>query len=968
MNELLVRKLRTSQAMFAGALGLTAVTGNAQTAPTNDQEVKLDKFVVTGSYIPTTGTAAEATISPVVRIDRRVIEQSGFTNTAELLQRINVSNGGAIPISNNATGFTAAASSTSLRGLGPEATLVLINGRRVAPYPIGAGGTTAFVDLNSIPLAAVENIEVLKDGASALYGADAVAGVVNIILRKGIDGTEAAVTYGNTTNKDSSETIASIVSGAQTENANVLVGFSYYNREAIFNRDRDYSAIGFRSTNSSPANLEVTPAAVLEAGGTVPASVPADARFLYATSGTGANNNGLLPASAYTYQASAAGYPSRYNTNAASGAYPERKVVGSFASAERNILGTENIKAFVDGSYTNVRTENQLAPGATGNFSGSGTELVIPARTASPLPLADGRARAAVAGAFNRFNPFNQDLTSRTRLRLAEFGNRVYDDETDAFRVATGIRGENIMEKWNFEAAFSYSEIQADSREQQVSSSRFNRLLNEADPIYNPSSSEYIGTTVPYNPFGFFGNPIANNSQVVDFAKVVVKNSNESKLTGFNFVASTNELFSVPAGEVGLAFGGDYRQERLNQYPDAYSGTGDVIGSSPAATTQGQRKIAGVFVETAVPILRNVPGAYTLDTNVAVRHEEFLTSDRKATVPKFGLKWQPLDDTLSIRTTWSRSFREPSLYELYSTPTSLLAPVTNPVSGASESEQDVTIAGNRRLAAEKSRTLNLGVVWSPKGVLAGFSASIDYFKIIRKGTVEGDYQDLVNRFFGRDLRGNVVPGGLRPGESVDLFTDGSIRTVNALFQNVGRTEVDGLDLGAEYALNTDTAGRFVLAASATWTRSYQKTVLPGGPLLELIGNDAGVDNPADIGTADDAYLKWKGRTTLDWSLGGWSAVLGATYTDGFNYIDPGTEEGARAASTIIWDAQVGFNFRDQFGPWLRDTKATVGVRNLFDKDPPYVAGSAVGFNSANYPTFLYNSEGQFVYVSLERKF
>jgi len=124
-----------------------------------------------------------------------------------------LSNGGSVPLSNNATGFTPGGTSTSLRGLGPEATLVLINGRRVAPYPVGTGGTTAFVDLNTIPLSAIERVEVLKDGASATYGADAVAGVVNIILRKNFNGAVATVTYGNTTNGDSSDLNANLVYG-----------------------------------------------------------------------------------------------------------------------------------------------------------------------------------------------------------------------------------------------------------------------------------------------------------------------------------------------------------------------------------------------------------------------------------------------------------------------------------------------------------------------------------------------------------------------------------------------------------------------------------------------------------------------------------------------------------------------------------------------------------------------------------
>src|SRR3954469_25318014 len=177
-------------------------TGGTETKK-DEPTVQLEGFVVTGSYIPSTETAIEAGSSPLVRIDRQVIEQSGFTNTAELLPQITLSNANSAPISNNATGFTPGASCVSLRGLGPEAALILINGRRVAPDPVGAGGATAFVDLNSIPLSAIENIEVLKDGASALYGADAVAGVINLTLRRSLDGAESHLEYGNTVHQDS---------------------------------------------------------------------------------------------------------------------------------------------------------------------------------------------------------------------------------------------------------------------------------------------------------------------------------------------------------------------------------------------------------------------------------------------------------------------------------------------------------------------------------------------------------------------------------------------------------------------------------------------------------------------------------------------------------------------------------------------------------------------------------------------
>lgn len=180
MSKSSVSGLRGAYALIACA-SLGAVTGFAQSAA--DDTVKLEKYIVTGSNIPSTEVAGEARTFPVQMIDRQMIDQSGVFSTTELLQRMSLSNGGGVPFTNNATGFTPGATAPSLRGLGPNYTLTLVNGRRLAPYPVGAGGTSAFVDINSIPLAAIERIEVLKDGASAVYGADAVAGVVNSTLR-----------------------------------------------------------------------------------------------------------------------------------------------------------------------------------------------------------------------------------------------------------------------------------------------------------------------------------------------------------------------------------------------------------------------------------------------------------------------------------------------------------------------------------------------------------------------------------------------------------------------------------------------------------------------------------------------------------------------------------------------------------------------------------------------------------------
>ncbi|MEP6937334.1 MAG: TonB-dependent receptor plug domain-containing protein, partial [Chthoniobacterales bacterium] len=257
-----------------GATGATGGAPQPGSPPTNATgEAATERVIVTGSNIP---TAEEVGPNPVLNINRDLINKSGERSAEELIKNLPVANGGGVPISNNATGFTPGASAISLRGLGPEATLVLLDGRRVTPYPIGNGGTSSFFDLRSIPEAAIESIEILKDGASTTYGADAVAGVVNIKLRKDYRGAEGTIEYGNTTDKDSGEYRASLIFGVGDENTNVTGVMNFYHRNSIFNRDRGYSGKPpFVSSNSTPENLQLNRDVVIAAG-VDPAILPVD--------------------------------------------------------------------------------------------------------------------------------------------------------------------------------------------------------------------------------------------------------------------------------------------------------------------------------------------------------------------------------------------------------------------------------------------------------------------------------------------------------------------------------------------------------------------------------------------------------------------------------------------------------------------------------------------------------------------
>jgi iron complex outermembrane recepter protein len=971
--------------LLSTAFGLLSVNAFAQTTTTNtpppeDAVHRMEKFVVTGSNIPQTETVFDARTVPVLTLDRNAIDKSGFRTAGELLQKMTIANGGSVPISNNATGFTPAGASTSLRGLGADATLVLINGRRVAPYPVGDEGTTAFVDLNSIPLAAVERVEVLKDGASATYGADAIAGVVNIILRRGFDGSEVVTSYGNTTKADSSEFTAAVVTGARSETTDITVTLNYYRRNAIFNRDRGFSEVPpFLSSNSSPPNLQLTRAAVNEALGQAPgaaiAGVPSTANtFFGSTFNNLAGNNGSLPASSYLYSTSRT---STYNFNEFSSSFPESERVGGFLAFDRRLAHTKSFKLYGDLIYQSVRSVNELAPSATGDFSNpGGVSVVIPARTANPILTpaeTTAGARSAPTGAFNPFNPFNQDISGGSRARLAEFGNRIYRDETDAYGVTIGLKSDSLFEKWNGDLGFRLSRISTNTDNTLVSVSRLNRAMNAADPIFNPASNQYIGTTTPYNPFGYFRNAIPSNAALVNFASVRQKDKNVSELGAAYFSLSTSNLVSIAAGDVGFAAGVEQRAERVTQSPDALALTGDLIGSSPSAITSAQRKIGSIFAEMEVPLVgkdQNIPGIRSASLNVAGRYEKFWTSDDSAFVPKIGLKWVVTDDFV-VRSTWGKGFREPSLYERYASSTSSLTPVFDPIRRVTEPEQSITTASNRRLKAEKSDNINVGFVVTPR-FLKGFTTSLDLWQIERDGVVVVDHQDVINRA--------AAGAALLPGERVVRDSAGIIELVDGVFRNQGIEKVRGADIAASYVWPTSSMGRFDVGTNITYVDSYKIQNSPGGRTFEFIGKSTDVvfdpitGKVSSPGSGDDGYLQWRGQAYVDWNFHGLGLNLTGNYNDGyddytpdFDNTDPDNPAGLRTVrSQTTFDAQASYTVWAKRDVWYSDLKVTVGCQNIFDRDPPFVSAAAV--NSTGYPGFLYNAVGRWVYVQLSKRF
>jgi iron complex outermembrane recepter protein len=999
---------------------LSTDIGAAPTPPGAEAE----RVIVTGSNIP---TAEEVGPNPVDTYNRQNINKSGYITTEQFLLSLPIVNANVVPISNNENGSNTAvgAATVALHGFDARATLILLDGRRVAPYPTGNNPglvNVMFVDLNSIPQAAIESIEILKDGASTTYGADAVAGVVNLKMRHNYDGAEARVEYGNTLDKDSGLFDTYGIFGVGKGDTNITGVLNYYHRNSIANRDRGFSAFPpFLSSNNSPYNLQLSSDVAGAAGGKN--LNPGGTEFASAPDFT----NGLSPANRYLYDANsrvraAGGLRPGFNFNQFSLSFPESERYGLWLSGDHKVFGDQMV-VYADGFYQNVKTHNELAAPATGSFQTLGqTTLAIPSHSpiapGSEPPNTPTHAETGVpADAFNPFNPFEQIISGGTRARLAEFGNRLFDNETDAWLSTIGVKGDKLFNgSWGYDAGFRYSQLKNTVTGTQVSASKFNRILNQADPIFQPGG--ILAGQPAFNPFGDFRAPIPSNEATIDFARVHPKDEDTSKLWTLDATIYTTALFNLPAGGVGFAFGGQFRRESLKEEPDMLNVEGDIVGNSPVPAAEGGRKTYAFYGETRIPIFSPVtstyytgdgknpqlqretkamiPGFYSLEFVVGARFEEFLNNNTNVLVPKVGMRWQPFDEQLTLRATWGEGFREPSLEELFGSPLSTLEPSHDPMNGGVfEPETNTLISSNPGLQPEDSRSFSGGFVYSPKYV-PGLNLSVDFWDIERTGVVTAPLADQVLQ---RELTGTLLPG-----EKVERDIGGNITRILIRNQNIGNQEARGVDFGLYYQRPTPWG---------TFTSQTQVTYLDEFIFQGFIFREFGPDNgnlagrTTDPGLSNEGWYKWKGNSSLEWTWKGFDLFTIVRYTDGFHEFTPNLHH-HWVHQTFFFDGQLSYDFtalllpvetnsvpgyskgekevvrgkdgaplekataqtsnyqRTVLDHLLRGTIITIGCNNIFGQDPPKAWGE--GGNAVGYPGFTYDATGRFVYARLTKKF
>ncbi len=623
--------------------------------------------------------------SPLTIVGREEIANSGAETVTEVIKQLPSAVGNSVTTTTT-NGGSGGSGNIALRGLDPSSTLVLLNGRRL---PKDAGGQTA--DMNSIPVAAIERIEVLQDGASAIYGSDAIAGVINIITRKNIDGLDVNLYFGRASRGDLETKNYDLVYGTGNEKGNMVFGLNYYTQGNIASRDRDVSKNILGPSAATP-NSHVTIAGV-----TPKAGVIVDPAFVGTTPASG-NYIPYSPASAYNYSEITDAVMSQ-----------DRKSV--FLSGDYAV--TSSIKAFFESTFTNTFSKYNMAP----------TPLFTNRETGGIVVAAD-----------NPYNTFGQVLTD-VKKRFLELGPREIDTKSDTLRFVGGLQGE--IGKWGWDVSANHGEVNVSSTTQ--------NLVNKSNLIVGlggPGACGALATLgcVPVNVLGPYG---SIDGPQASWLRLSATGLTDTTMNSYTF--NTNgELAKLDFATINMAAGVEIRDETYQNNTDANSQKYNTVGSANQKSTDGDRTLREAYVEFSIPTGKVV------EFDLAARYSDY--SDFGSTTnPKIGLKINPIDG-LTLRGTYSTGFRAPSLPELYQGTQENFAQLHDPCqeAGACPVQSDENIiqflaleGGNRNLKAEKSKSYTYGLAYTYGNA---FNAKADYFVINTENAIDTSPQFIIDQF------------------------------------------------------------------------------------------------------------------------------------------------------------------------------------------------------------------------------
>ncbi len=786
----------------------------------------LEELVVTGQTVTGTRLRGERPFLslPVDVIDRWDIELSGHQAVGDVLRYVPAVSGNSTStlVTNGGDG----SASVTLRGLPASNTLILLNGRRLNSDAL----TGASVDLNTLPLALVDRIEIVKDGASAIYGSDAIAGVVNVITSDNVEGLHVDAFAGASDRGDLDTESGSLLWGWQSNHFSVQVGLAHYQREPLFSRNRDLSStsddrsrggIDNRSSATSPARIETGAGPVILAGSNFDGSDVSQFR--------------------------AATDEDRFEFRD----FTTLIVPSKQSSALVNLVWhTDHLEAYLDLLFNYTYARNTLAP--TPLFTGF-----------ESIPL--------VVAAEQPFNPFDEAIFD-IRRRLTELGPRVQTNETFTERAVIGARG--FWQSFNWDLAVQHSRTRGVQR--------FSGAVSGAQ-VQQALSSDCSAPCVPLNLFG----PTIEQAQL-EFISTRTRSRGRSRLNSLTLTLD-GPLFALPNGPVQLASGVEFRREILDTQPDIQLLQGGVIGNANIAETRGRRTLFEAFAEAHFPLLKDLPAIYRFDAFVAGRFSRYSDFGREWN-PRVVLSYQPVP-ALTLRTSFATGFRAPALAQLFGGQSQAFEQLNDPCAVAENvgvlpgclTLSDPTLGqfltqrgGERNLEPETSRNFTYGFVYRREFDNISLSVSADRYRIRQRNVVDGSAQLIVDE--------NAMGNGFE--DRVVRDANGNISRVLATFLNIGQRDVRGFDTTVTLDWKSPSYGSFRFALNATLIERFADRLSPSFPSVDQAGTF--VDAAAG---GNGALPDWKSSVGLQWHKGHWRSQYNLFLVSAVNEIVPqlGTE-------------------------------------------------------------------------------
>ena len=925
------RTIAGAVAACCGAALLPWPTGAAWA----EEEAGIEEVVVTGSRIPRADLEG---VAPVTVYTAEDIDRSGATSIGQLLREIPSVAGSAqtTQINNGGGGVM----QVSLRGMGAVRTLVLLNGRRVTSS-VGDGASTS-VDLNTIPTSIIERVEVLKDGASAVYGSDAVAGVVNVITKKAHEGFEVSAYWGDTTRGGGSRAQVDLVAGGSgngnswlfvastTDEEEIEVGDREWSDTPLFAASGDVIFLGssappwgrYRSFNEVAANRDCNGDGALSAMTNCDLTIGPEygdfRRFDY----FGGDSYNYAPAN----------YQRQPNHRWSLSLFGESALD---ALSDVGVLG--DVTGYAEATYTNRESTQKLA------------EVPL-----APLAFF---GYAAPYSKDNYYNPLGVDIPD-WRRRMVEGGSRTDPNDEDTSRLLVGARGdwaEGGMAGWSWDAYL----IRGESRRVSHFGHIYNlqRVANAVGPTTgSPQAGNLQCVNDPDNcvPLNTFGRDSVTQ-EMLDYVTFTTNESFSLEQQIFAVSLSTGSLFELPAGGVGFAAGYEYREEDASDAPDSQVATlGDAATGTPRQPTSGGYEVGEGYLELVVPVLDS------LELEAAVRYSEY-DAFGSTTNPKLGFRWRPFED-LVLRGSVSSAFRAPNVGELYGGAGSSFPSLSDPCSGGRtggnvcmdprvpdagfeiiSTQIRTRVGGNANLLPEEADIFTVGAVWTPEAMLAGLALAIDYYQYELTGAIGGLGADFI-------LNSCAARGELC--DRIDRFPDGNVRLLDNRTANANGLESSGIDFAVSYTGIALPMGELDVRLDLTHVLAHD-LIQPDGKVISHAG--------------------WF-RDEQDGHFGEWKFILGLRYalSERFNvtldtrFLDATTEQyqdqftseylERTLSGRTYYDVQANFAFG--FGDV--SSQLTFGVDNLFDEDPPF---SLDGFND-NTDVRTFDTAGRFAYARL----